>query len=47
MPKSKRYLKKLDGNQRFLDEYIEKSKKEKEERLEEMRKELREFIGVE
>jgi hypothetical protein len=37
----------LSGNQRTLDEYLKMAENDKKQRLEQMRKEIRELIGVE
>ena len=45
--KSKRMYMHLSGNQRVMDEYIAKSIEDKKQRLEQVRREIRELIGAE
>jgi hypothetical protein len=47
MPKAKRIYMHLSGNQRIMDEYIVKSIEDKKQRLEQMKREIRELIGAE
>jgi hypothetical protein len=46
MTKAKRIYMHLSGNQRTLDEYIAKSIEDKKQRLEQMKREIRELIGA-
>jgi len=47
MTKSKRARRKISGFQKTLDECVKEYESEKEKRLERLRREIRELIGVE
>jgi len=47
MPKAKRIYMHLSGNQMVMDEYLKMAENDKKQRLEQIRKEIRELIGAE